>query len=145
MFVSLICNSVKMFSLIFNLQHRYYRLHLSGVKWQFSHMSLLYCFLAGRYSHLSSCPDFTRPLLGLSRRLSKESACNARDMSLIPGWGRSPGEGNGNALQYSWLENPMDREAWQATVYGTAKSDMTEHAHTHQQIMPPESHRNPWL
>ena len=41
---------------------------------------------------------------------------------LIPGLGRSPGEGNGNPLQYSWLENPMDRGAWQATVHGVTKS-----------------------
>ena len=41
---------------------------------------------------------------------SKESACNARDVVLIPGLGRSPGEGNGNPLQYSCLGNPMDRE-----------------------------------
>ena len=51
----------------------------------------------------------------------KESACNARDLSLIPGSGRSPGEGNGNPLWYSCLENPMDRGAWRATVYGVAR------------------------
>ena len=56
---------------------------------------------------------------------SKESACNAGDAGLIPGLGRSPGEGNGNPLQYSCLENPMDRGAWQATVHGVAESDMT--------------------
>ena len=43
-------------------------------------------------------------------------------MSLIPGWERSPGEGNGNPLQYSCLENPMNRGAWQATVHGVAMS-----------------------
>ena len=48
----------------------------------------------------------------------KESACNAGDPGLIPGLGRSPREGNGNPLQYSCLENHMDREAWQATVQG---------------------------
>ena len=52
------------------------------------------------------------------------TAGNARDMGLIPGSGRSPGEGNGNPLQYSCLENPMDREAWQATVHGVAKSQI---------------------
>ena len=49
----------------------------------------------------------------------KESACNAGDLRLIPGLGRSSGEGNGNPLQYSCLENPMDGVAWQATVVGS--------------------------
>ena len=52
----------------------------------------------------------------------KASAYNAGDLGLIPGLGRSPGEGNGNPLQYSCLENSMDRGAWQATVHGVAKS-----------------------
>jgi len=52
----------------------------------------------------------------------KESACNARDPGSISGLGRSPGEGNGNPLQYSCLENPIDRGAWQATVCVVAKS-----------------------
>ena len=52
----------------------------------------------------------------------KASACNAGDPGSIPGLGRSPGEGNGNPLQYSCLENPMDRGAWRATVHGVAKS-----------------------
>ena len=51
-----------------------------------------------------------------------ESACNAGDTVLIPGLGRSPGEGNGNPLQYSCLENSMDRGAWQAVVHGVAKN-----------------------
>ena len=52
----------------------------------------------------------------------KESACSAEDPGLIPGSGRSPGEGNGYPLHYSGLENSMDRGAWQATVHGVAKS-----------------------
>ena len=52
----------------------------------------------------------------------KESAYNAGDPGLIPGSGRSPGEGNGNPLQYSCLENPMDRGAWPATIHGISKS-----------------------
>ena len=52
----------------------------------------------------------------------KASAYNAGDLGSIPGSGRSPGEGNGNPLQYSCLENPMDRGAWQAAVHGVAKS-----------------------
>ena len=53
---------------------------------------------------------------------SLESACNAGDLSLIPGWGRSPGEENGNPLQYSCPENSMDGGTRQATVHGIAKS-----------------------
>ena len=52
----------------------------------------------------------------------EESACNAGDLSLILGLGRSPGEGNGNLLQYSCLENSVDRRAWQAAVHGVADS-----------------------
>ena len=52
----------------------------------------------------------------------KESACSAGDLGSIPGLGRSPGEGNGNSLSYSCLENPMDRETWWVTVHGLAKS-----------------------
>ena len=52
----------------------------------------------------------------------KESTCNAGDPGLNLGSGRSPVEENGNPLQYSCLENPMDRGAWQATVHGVAKS-----------------------
>ena len=56
----------------------------------------------------------------------KESACNAGDPSLIPGLGRSLGEGNGNPFQYACLENSMDRGAWQVTVHGITESDMTD-------------------
>ena len=49
-----------------------------------------------------------------------------RDVGSIPGSGRSPAGGHGNALRYSCLENPMDRGAWQATVHGDAESDTTE-------------------
>ena len=51
-----------------------------------------------------------------------ESACNAGDLDSIPWLGRSPGEGNGYPLQYSCLENSMDRGAWRATVHGVTKS-----------------------
>ena len=56
---------------------------------------------------------------------SKEAACNARaarDMGSIPGWGRPPGGGHGTPLQYSCLENTMDRRAWQTTVHRVSKS-----------------------
>ena len=54
------------------------------------------------------------------------STGDRRDAGSIPGWGRSPGGGHGNPLQYSCLENPMDRGAWQATPWGRKESDMTE-------------------
>ena len=54
--------------------------------------------------------------------MSKEPACNAGDVGLVPGLGSSPGGGNDNPLQYSHLENPMDRGAWRVTVQGVAKS-----------------------
>ena len=60
---------------------------------------------------------------GLTWLLSgKESACNAGDTVSIPGSERPPGEGNGNPLQYSCLENPMDRGAWRAAVHGVVRS-----------------------
>ena len=52
----------------------------------------------------------------------KESACNTGDLGSIPGSGRSPGEGHGYPLQYSWLKNPTDRGAWWATIHRVTKS-----------------------
>jgi len=65
--------------------------------------------------------------LSPSRRIpggsdGKEFTCNAGDLGLIPGSERSPGKGNGYPLQYSCLENPMDRGAWWAIVHGVVKS-----------------------
>ena len=54
--------------------------------------------------------------------VGKKSACNAGDLGLSPGLGKSPGEGNGFPLQYSGLESSMDRGAWQATVHGVTKN-----------------------
>ena len=56
----------------------------------------------------------------------KESACSARDLCSIPESVRTPGKGNSSPLQYSCLENSMDRGAWQAIVHGVSESDMTE-------------------
>ena len=56
----------------------------------------------------------------------KESSANTGDVGSIPGSGRSPGEGNGDPLQYSCLGNPMDRGAWRATVHGITESDRTK-------------------
>ena len=71
---------------------------------------LLVCFIFSyRTAH---CPRSS---------VSKESACSAGDPGSIPRLGRSPGEGNGNPLWYSCLENPMDRGAWRATVHGVTR------------------------
>ena len=69
----------------------------------------------------------------------KASASNAGDLGSIPGWGRSPGEGNGNLLQYSCLENPMDGEAWWTTVTRSHKeSDTTERLHFTRVVLAPQ-------
>ena len=66
--------------------------------------------------------------LGLPKTLvvmnPSANARDVRDESLIPGLGRSPGEGHGNPLQYSWLENPMDRGAWLPTAQSVAKNQI---------------------
>ena len=69
--------------------------------------------------------------------VSKESACNAGDPGSIPRLGRSPGEGKGNPLQHSCLENPMDRGAWRATAHRMANSQTQlkqQHAHTRRSL-----------
>ena len=109
------------------------------------HVEVLVFLLA---RHVLSC--LTAPSLGLSQYCircsanglpggsdsSKESTCNAGDPSLIPGSGRSPGERNGNSLQCSCLENPMDRGTWWATIHRISKElDTTEATqHTYQAL-----------
>ena len=78
-------------------------------------LSEIFFFFQSSYHFLLYYMGFPHSLV------SKESACNAGDLGLIPGSGRSPGEGNGNPLQYSCLENPMDRGALQATVHRVAR------------------------
>ena len=77
----------------------------------------------------------------------KNLFANAGDVCSVPGWGSSPGEGNGNPLQCSCLGNPMDRGAWWATVHGTVEWDTAEHTHTdhHHPGFPESSHSPPPL
>ena len=69
---------------------------------------------------MSISKAWSRGFLGCS--VVKNLPANTGDVGLIPGLGRSPGEGNGNPFQYSCLENPMDKGAWQATVHGITKN-----------------------
>ena len=80
--------------------------------------SLLATVLSPKNYQLISSSNFTDFPGGSN---SKESAYNAGDPGLIPGSGRSPGEGNSNPFQYSCLENPMDRGAWWAAVHGVGQ------------------------
>ena len=85
-------------------------------------LSLLYLYSFSN-SLSFSASSFLAYIYGFPRGSdSKESACNAGDLSLMPGLERSPGEGNGYSSQYSSPENSMDRGAWQATVHGVATS-----------------------
>ena len=71
-----------------------------------------------------NCPCCGAPLA--YDAVNKNLHANAGDMGWIPGSGRFPGEGNGNPLQYSCLENSMDGGAWRATVHGVAKANLTK-------------------
>ena len=93
------------------------------------------------YLHHSSCFKYPSDVLGASQvalevKSPSASAGDIRNAGSVPGLGRSPAEGHSNPLQYSSLENSMDRGAWQATVYRVAKSQtrmkwLNTHTHTH--------------
>ena len=71
---------------------------------------------------LSPKTYFSKAKVALVVKNLPANAGNARDTGSIPGWGRAPGEGNGNPLQCSCMENSMDRGSWWTTVYGITKS-----------------------
>ena len=71
--------------------------------------------------------SYSSPLMWFS---AKESACREGDLGSVPGWGRSPGEGNGNPLQYPYLGNPMDRGVWRAIVRGVAELGTNQQLNT---------------
>ena len=97
-------------------------MHRENMTWGLKIKSYLYQW----QSSVDSCGYNNRAIYSILGFLggsgSKESACNARDLGSIPGSGRSPGEGNSNPLQYSYLENSMDRGAWWTTVHGISRS-----------------------
>ena len=112
----------------------YQKLSLVKFKELFYHERMkITCFPMKSVSHLASLQEQIRRQ-GLCTNLAclinrylccsagKESVCNAGDLGSIPGSGRSPEEGSGSPLQYSYLENPMDRGAWRAIVNGVTKS-----------------------
>ena len=94
--------------------------------------------LIGRYPELMEIIKLENKNLKIATITSqvvlvlKNLPTNVGDMGLISKWGRSPGGGNGNPLQYSCLGNPMDRRAWRATVHRVTKSwTQLRHTHTH--------------
>ena len=96
-------------------------------------------------SHILFLMIFLSSLTLVGGSEGKESACNGGDLGSIPELGRSLGEGNGNPLQYSCLENLMDRGAWQTTVHGVAKSQtwLSDWACMHARS-PQRTCREPW-
>ena len=84
--------------------------------------------------------EICRDLGGAVVKNMTSNVGDARDLGSIPGLGRLPGEGNGNPLQYSYVENSVDRRAWWATVHGVTKSHIElstrTHTHTHTIVIP---------
>ena len=83
---------------------------------------------------LSILEEFESSQVALVVKNPPANAGDSKDLSSIPSSGRSPGEGDENPLQYSYLENPMDRGAWRASPWGCRESDITERLSTHSEI-----------
>ena len=97
----------------YSQKHIFVKFEAHGLPYPRGHCSNYWPMQLWNFMHLCTCPGGSD---------GKVSAYSAGDPGSIPGSGRSSGEGNGNPLQYSCLENPMDEGVWQATVYGVAKS-----------------------
>ena len=96
---------------------------MSGIEYQTLKWKYRKIFLLALLLHQKNFNIILLENLGFTAgSYGKESTCNAGDSGLISGLGRFSGEGNGYPLQYSYLENSMDRGAWQATVHGVTKS-----------------------
>ena len=104
---------------------------LSSLLQKFVHPGDTCCFSSLRCSMLSFTSDSACIVASLVAQTVRESAHNARDPGSIPGLERSPGEGKGHPLQYSCLENSMDRGAWRATIHGVTRVGHSWAAHTH--------------
>ena len=102
------------------------RIHFLAVVWQSPFFFFFSCHLEAKDHSQFPETSFRSLFYGLLHNIagfpSKESACSAGNLVSFPGLGRSPGEGNGNPLQYSCLENPIDRGAWWAVVHWVTKS-----------------------
>ena len=92
----------------------------------------IFFFFAVKYIQLNTYHFGTSQAVPVVKNLPVNTP-DVRDSDLIPGWGRSPGEGNGNPLQYSCLGNPMGRGAWQAIVHRVAENwtRLSTHVHTY--------------
>ena len=127
--------------------------HYFGLLRQYFSLGVTFCISVTR-NHLIKLVDSNSPKIinqivegkysgmGFPRgSVVRNPSANSGDLSSIPGWGRSPGEGNGNPLQCSCLGNPMDRGAWRATVQGAAKEShnlVTEQLQRDSQINTPQ-------
>ena len=106
----------------------FYSSKFSRVSWSYRFL----CFVVVAVRHLSwNIPEVGASQVALVVRTLPANAGDIRDMGLTPGLERSPRGENGNLLQYSCLENPIDRGAWWATIYGVAELEMTEWLSTH--------------
>ena len=111
---------------IYNYLHSIYVLFTTIYIVYMFYLQLFTQYICFIYNYLHSTYTVFWASLG-AQSVLKNPPPNTRDVGLIPGLGKSPGEGNSNLFQYSCLGNPMDREAWQVTVHGVTKElDMTQ-------------------